>query len=116
MRRFAVALLAALAGCSLFNPGGADWQRPDTSSDQMSADLAACRKDADERYRQDQNIQQDIQSGPVGTGQDPLASSLGGYQEQRDYQHMVDNCMREQGYGMGGAPGAGGQGSGASGS
>src|SRR5512146_358253 len=112
MRRLSLVLLAVLSGCALLNPESADWQRPDTTSDQMSSDLAACRQAADERYRQDQNIQQDIQSGPTAIGQDPLVSNLGGYQENRDYQHMIDVCMREQGYGVGNAPGNGAQGTG----
>ena len=115
MRRLSLALLAVLSGCALLNPESADWQRQDTTPDQMSSDLAACRQAAEERYRQDQNTQQDIQSGPVGMGQDPLVTNLGGYQEQRDYQHMINDCMRAQGYGVGNAPGSGAQGSGGGG-
>jgi hypothetical protein len=98
MRRVAFALLPLVAACALFHPETADWQRPETTPDQMSVDLDACTKTADARFKQDQNIRQDMTTDQTGMGQDPLVSNLGSYQEQRDYQHMIDTCMLGAGY------------------
>ncbi len=98
MRRFAFALLPLVASCALFHPETADWQRSDTTPDQMSVDLDACTKAANARYKQDQNIRQDMTTDQTGMGQDPLVSNLGSYQEQHDYQHMIDTCMLGAGY------------------
>ena len=101
MRRVALALLPFVASCALFHPETADWQRPETTPDQMSVDLGACTKAADARYQQDQKIQQDMTSDQTGMSQDPLVANLGSYQQQRGYQHMIDSCMRAAGYAHG---------------
>jgi len=98
MRRAAFALLPLVAACALFHPETADWQRADTTPDQMSADLDLCTRAANARYKQDQNIQQDMTTDQTNMGQDPLVANLGSYQEQHDYQQMIDTCMQAAGY------------------
>ena len=104
MRRIAFALLPFVAACALFHPETADWQRADTTPDQMSVDLDVCTKAANARYDQDMKIQQDMTMDQTYMGQDPLVNNLGNYQQQHDYQHMIDTCMEAAGYARGAPP------------
>jgi hypothetical protein len=98
MRRVAFALLPLVSSCALFHPESADWQRAGTTPDQMSVDLGACTRTADAHFKQEQNIQQDMTTDQTDMGQDQLVSNLGSYQQQRDYQKMIDDCMLAAGY------------------
>jgi hypothetical protein len=104
---------AALSGCSLFfEPSQKDWTRASGGSDQTSADLSACRQQADAVIQRDANIDRDIAAarsnnvdvdstfGTVFPGSDQPETVRGAneFESQKRYDRIVNDCMRNRGY------------------
>ena len=111
---FSAALVAAaLSGCSLFSqPSQKDWTRASGGSDQTSADLSACRQQANAVIQRDANIDSDIaaaRSNNIATdstfgtalpGSDEPETLRGVTAFEREQRHnrIVNDCMRNRGY------------------
>lgn len=102
---FSVALIAAtLSGCSLFSqPSQKDWTRASGGSDQTSADLSACRQQANAVIQRDSDIDSDIaaarveESDPESTAGAAIAG-IDQYDDQKRHDRIVNECMRQRGY------------------
>jgi hypothetical protein len=95
---------AALSGCSLFSqPSQKDWTRASGASDQTSADLSACRQQANAVIQRDANIDSDIaaarieESDPETTSAEQI-TGISEYDRQNRYDRIVNDCMRNRGY------------------
>ncbi|MGH6929266.1 MAG: hypothetical protein ACREEV_13195 [Dongiaceae bacterium] len=102
---FSVAMVAAtLSGCSLFSqPSQKDWNRASGGSDQTSADLSACRQQANAVIQRDSDIDSDIAAARVEES-DPESTSaaeitgIDEYDTRNRYDRIVNDCMRGRGY------------------
>jgi len=99
-----VFVVAALSGCSLFSqPSQKDWTRASGASDQTSADLSACRQQANAVVERDTDIDTDIAAARVGES-DPESTTntvipgITAYDRQQRYDRIVNDCMRQRGY------------------
>ncbi len=100
----ATLVAAALSGCSLFSqPSQKDWNRASGGSDQTSADLSACRQQANAVIQRDANIDSDIaaarveESDPESTAAAEI-TGIDEYDQQKRYDRIVNECMRNRGY------------------
>jgi hypothetical protein len=95
-----------LAGCSFFAADQKrDYSRAGASDAERIADFESCKEQARAILARDQTIDQDIASGSAlpGTGTDTsLQSNLDAYHAQQRYDRLLDECMRERGYGPAG--------------
>jgi hypothetical protein len=100
----AVLLAGAVSACSLFSqPSQSDWTRASGESDQTSADLRACRQQADAVIRRDDAIDRDIAAARVGdtdpdTTTQTVLPGVAAYDQQKRYDRIVNDCMRQRGY------------------
>jgi plasmid stabilization system protein ParE len=94
-----------LAGCSFFAADqNRDYSRAGASDAERIADFESCKEQARAIVARDQTIDQDIASGSAvpstGASTDTsLQSNLGAYRAQQRYDRLLDECMRERGYG-----------------
>jgi hypothetical protein len=91
-----------LAGCSLFAPEPTALQRPAGTEEQTSADLDACRMQADAIILRDASIDRDI-----GSAREPLAADDGvndvranmeSFGREQRHRRIVSDCLRQRGY------------------
>jgi hypothetical protein len=98
---FALAIAAALGGCSLFEKPATNWQRPSGTSDQTSADLTACRAEADAVIQRDADIDRDIAAARLDTA-DPMTNTtlvgVDDFERNNRHRRIVNDCMRQRGY------------------
>jgi uncharacterized lipoprotein YajG len=97
MRRALLVSLIFLAGCSTFGrPAATDWTRGDTTPDEAAADQQNCRRSAQAKVYQNQQIDQD--SGADPTGQGSLVNNLNQYDSEKQFNQLMRDCMLAQGY------------------
>jgi hypothetical protein len=105
---WALLLLLFLSGCTLFDfglgedPNKAKYERQKTSKDQTSADLRACRAQAEAVLDRDERIDQAIESThDTGSGDNAapdLKANMDTYSYEQRYREIVNDCMRGRGY------------------
>jgi len=96
-----VAMVLAMSGCSLFSKPSTNWQRPSGTSDQTSADLSACRQQADAVIKRDADIDSDIAAARSDEGDPDTGATLTGvdaFERDKRYRRIVNDCMRQRGY------------------
>jgi len=98
----AVLVAAALTGCSLFSESRPkDWTRASGDPDQTSADLSACRQQANAVIKRDADIDSDIaaarsnQSDPTRS---PVLPGVDSFEREQRHDRIVNGCMRQRGY------------------
>ncbi len=98
------ALTAAvlMGGCSLYQQPISDWERPQATEEQTSADLSACRAQASAVIERDAAIDQDIESAraptATSTDQPDIFTNLNAFEQENRYNRIVNDCMRQRGY------------------
>lgn len=98
---FAIAIVAALSGCSLFEKSSNNWQRPSGTSDQTAADLSACRQQANAVIKRDADIDRDIAAARSDEGDpdaSPVITGADAFERDNRYRRIVNDCMRQRGY------------------
>jgi hypothetical protein len=95
-----------LAGCSFFAADQKrDYSRAGAGDAERVADFESCKEQARAIVARDQTIDRDIASGSALPGTDTdtsLQSNLDAYRAQQRYDRLLDECMRERGYGPAG--------------
>lgn len=98
---FAIAIVAALSGCSLFSKPSSNWQKPSGTSDQTAADLSACRQQADAVIKRDADIDRDISAARSDRGDPdsgPVIAGADSFERNKRHRRIVNDCMRQRGY------------------
>ena len=98
LRLVAVALLAGLAGCSLFR----SWHNPNLPPEQEAVDERDCRKEADaDLATQAQALPDDTNRGqPIGIPESPNTPFVMSDRSELRHTHgsIVSDCMERKGY------------------
>lgn len=97
---FILLTITLLAGCSYFDEGGGNWTKSGSDVDQARSDLDSCEAEARAQTKVDRGIDQDIAATQgTGTFGSPLADSgVSGYQSEKRYDDVVEECMQAFGY------------------
>jgi hypothetical protein len=80
----------------------ADWQRPSGTEDQTSADLTACRQEANAIIQRDASIDRDVASARepayIDNGRYDFVPTMDAYSRDQRYRRITNDCMRQRGY------------------
>jgi hypothetical protein len=106
----ACALLLSLSACNAFDfglqddPAATKWERKKTTEEQTSADLRACRNQANAVLDRDAQIDQSIESthdtGNEDNAAPDLQANMDSYSHEQRYREIVNDCMRGRGYAL----------------
>ena len=104
----ACALLFSLSACNAFDfglqddPAATKWERSKTTEEQTSADLRACRTQANAVLDRDERIDQSVEAThDTGSGDNAspdLQANMDAYSHEQRYREIVNDCMRGRGY------------------
>ena len=97
-----LAMAALLAGCSLFSTTNS-WTKPGVSEEQAAADLRSCKQVASAEQATDAKIDQDtsavMNDNAEGAVDNELSQNMSRQRTGKRYGEVVDDCMRQLGYG-----------------
>lgn len=92
-----VVLAVSLAACTGIS---ADWVKPGAGEQQIRADNAACRTEADKVFGRTANITHDIEASRQRdlTNVGAQSGRLRSYETERNYEKVFGACMAARGY------------------
>jgi hypothetical protein len=98
----AMVIAALLAGCSLFSTT-TSWTKPGVTPEKAQADLDTCKQVAWEQQSADERIDQDtsatMNDSANGAVDTELSQNMSNQRSGKRYGSIVDDCMRQLGYG-----------------